>query len=364
MSLHIHNKPAQGSQHIEGIDHLAEGWKRNKRAIGGDYTGSFKVTRLAMPQLTELYHSWLGNQIIETSYGIDSWQGVIWEMDLIKNGIAYRRTLDPRYWHNRVKILFTNENNEKKTDDWSENTDSSDIYGEMEMIYSYGGMSAAGAAALQAKALAEFAWPKSRTAGGITVGRNKHTGSRDGLYVTCMGFWHTMNWQYYESDQDTTAASTAISNMLSTAEFVTSGRIETNSLSINSEGSNISQRLGDLIEDIILQGGVEPVSIWKGGVYQRRLNYEQVPTTVDYVYRNGVLETKTGGMVIPELLEPGFYVYDMNAPSGIQPPGSSNVWDDPQVGYCNEVEFEAPNVLRLGFSNTRERIEVLMDQAV
>jgi len=116
------------------------------------------------------------------------------------------------------------------------------------------------------------------------------------------------------------------------------------------------------VAGIIKQGDASG-NVWKGGVYKdKKFIYEQAPTTIDYIYRDGVLYNKAGGIVTPELLEPGFYVRDTNAPTGTQPPGTSNIWDDPQVSYCDEVEFQAPNVLRLSFTDQEERIEVLLEQ--
>jgi hypothetical protein len=78
-------------------------------------------------------------------------------------------------------------------------------------------------------------------------------------------------------------------------------------------------------------------------------HHEQAPTTVDYILRDGALYDKAGVTVDPALINPGFYVRDTNAPMGMQPPGTSNIWDDPQVSYCDEVEFIWPDTLRLKF---------------
>jgi len=363
MSLVISNKPTASEALYQNIDHLADNWRRTTRAVGGYWTGSFKIQRGSMMEWTEYYNTWMGNVITESTYGITSWEGIVWQLDLVKNGINYRRTFDPALWHNKVNVTYTDENGIQQNTGTIENTSSSDIYGLMVMDYVAGGMSSAGATALRARALAQYAWPVSRTAGGITVGEGKPSANSDGLYITATGFWSTLNWRVYTSDIIATAASTALGTLIGTAEFVTAGRVETNALSINSEGDNISQRVGDLVQEIVVQGDASG-NVWKGGVYaDKKFVYEQAPTAVEYVYRDGILYNQAGGIVVPELLEPGFYVRDTNAPTGTQPPGTSNVWDDPQVSYCDEVEFAAPNVLRLSFTDQEERIEVLLDQA-
>ena len=345
-TLLLYDRPAEGTSARLNLQGMYESWRRTKRAIGGYHTGRFTVKQLGMPQLTDFYNTWIGMKIVENTFGITSYEGIIWQLDLIKNGINYRRTLNPKYWQNRVKVIYTDGDGEQQTIDYSENTDSSDIFGEMEYQYVIGGASSAGATALQTRALVDYAWPKSRTVGSVSVGEPSPLMRGDGLYVTTAGFWTTMNWEYRES-MGTAGASTLITTLVGETEFVTAGRIETNALSIGAE--SMSKRNGDIIEDIINQGDASG-NVWKGGVYaDKKLVYEPAPTTIDYILRNGALYDKAGVVVDPALINPGFYVRDTNAPMGMQPPGTSNIFDDPQVSYCDEVEFIWPDTLRLKF---------------
>jgi hypothetical protein len=170
-----------------------------------------------------------------------------------------------------------------------------------------------------------------------------------------------MNWQYRESSE-TAGASTLLSTLIGETEFVTAGRLETNSLSVRVGADPIPQRIGDLCGKIIAEGDSSG-NLWKGGVYaDQEFIYEQVPTTVDYILQNGALY-RTGGMIeMPSLVDPGFYVRDTNAPAGYQPPGTSNIWDNPQVSSCNEVEYIWPDMLRLKFPGERQSVEVLLDK--
>lgn len=362
MSLLLYDKPAQSSAYWTNLDYHAQAWKRTKRANRGYHIGSFQIQNAEMTQLTDFYNTWMGNRVVESTYGITSWEGIIWQLDLVKNGINYRRTLNPEFWHNRIKVFYTTGAGAQAFIDWSENTDSSGIYGEMEKIITLGTESAAGATGHQSTALTEYAWPRSRNVGGISIGEVKPNSGSDGLYITTAGFWSTLNWQYYESTQSEQDADVAITALVGASEFVTAGRIEANTMDVTSEGQSTPQRVGDLIEAIVKDGDSSG-NIWRGGVYaDKKFVYEQVPTTVDYIYRDGMLYNKAGTPVIPELLDPGFYLRDTNAPTGSQPPGSSNLWDDPQVSYCDEVELEAGVALRLGFPGQDERIEILLSQ--
>ncbi len=310
-----------------------------------------------MLELTDFYNTWIGMKIVESTFGITSWEGIVWQLDLIKNGINYRQTLNPRYWHNRIKVLYTDPYGSPQEIAWSENTDSSSIYGEMEYIYAIGETTSGGATAKRDVALEENAWPRSRTIGGVSVGDPTPSLSGDGLYVTVAGLGVTLNWQYRETSE-TAVASTLLTTLIGETDFVTVGRIETNSLSVR-VGGDPARRIGDLIEDIVGQGDVAD-NIWKGGVYaDQKYIYEQAPTTIDYILQNGALLNAAGVPVNPALINPGFYVRDTSAPKGGQPPGTSNIWDDPQVSYCDEVEFIYPDMLILKFPGERSMVPAI-----
>ena len=347
-TLVLYDRPAEGTNARLNLHGLFANWRRTKRAIGGYHTGRFTVKQLGMPQLTDFYNTWIGMRITENTFGITSYDGIIWQLDLIKNGINYRRTLNPKFWHNYVKVTYTDLGGVQQTIAWSLNPDSAAIFGVMQYEYILGGASTAGATALRDRALVEYAWPKSRTVGSVSVGEPSPLMQGDGLYVTTAGFITTANW-LYRGTASTAAANTTISSLVGSAEFVTAGRIETNALSVTVDGSMILVRLGDAIENVIKQGDASG-NIWKGGVYtNQEFVYEPAPTTIDYILRNGALYDKAGVAVDPALINPGFYVRDTNAPMGMQPPGTSNIFDDPQVSYCDEVEFIWPDTLRLKF---------------
>ena len=347
-TLNLYDRPAQGTAARYNLNGMFSNWRRTKRAIGGYHLGSFEVVNLGMPQLTDFYNTWIGMKIVENTFGITSYEGIIWQLDLIKNGVNYRRTLNPNYWHNNVQVIYTDGPGDKKTIAWSENINSTEIFGNMEYTMVIGGASSAGATALRDRELVDYAWPKSRTVGSVSVGEPSPTLSGDGLYVTTAGFWSTANWQYLDTSI-TYGASAMMSALASETEIIIDGRLETNALSVTVDGAMIPIRLGDAMENVIKQGDASG-NVWKGGVYaDLKLVYEPAPTTIDYILRDGALYDKAGVKVDPALINPGFYIRDTNAPMGMQPPGTSNIFDDPQVSYCDEVEFLWPDTLKLSF---------------
>jgi len=223
---------------------------------------------------------------------------------------------------------------------WSENTDTSDEYGEMNYITTLGGATPEAAVALRDGDLQTYAWPRSRKLGG--------TGSKKGpavLEVSVVGYWATLNRRYRETSRMATATD-LITTLVGASEFVTAGRIETNEMRVKVDCDPVPKRLGDAIEDVILQGDLDG-NFWQGGVYaDREFVYEQAPTSVQYYeLGGGALVDLAGAPVVPSMLEAGFLLLDEDAPTGGQPPGTSNVWDDPRVAYVDEVRFKAPDDL-------------------
>jgi hypothetical protein len=306
------------------------------------------IKDLSIMQLTDFYETWLGMKLVEETFGMETWSGIIWQMDLFKNGINYRRTLDRDKTHNRVKVVYTDTSGDQQTIAWSENTNSSGIYGTIEQIYTIGVTGSTAATAFRDNKLTRHAWPLSRQVGSTTVG--VPSSKADGLYITCVGYWTTLDWEYYETSTSGDGDS-IISTLVGTSEFVTAGRLEDNPGIHDAEidGTTIGKTTREFIEDII-ETGDSSGNVWLGGCYAgQKFHYKAAPTTVDYNLINGRLYDKGGTLVIPETLEAGFYVRDTNAPAGYRPPGTSNVWDDPQVSWVEEVEFEYPNILRLNF---------------
>jgi hypothetical protein len=360
ISLNLFDRPAEGSEFKFNLDGMFSGWRRSKRAIGGYHLGKFAIRNRGIHELTNFYNSWLGYKLVEYTFGIISFEGIALQLDLIKNGTNYRRTLNSRYWHNRVKVRYTNPEGSPATINWSANTDSSGIYGEMEYILSVGEATSTGATAERDRELVDYAWPQSSIPSGVSIEGESPDTSGNGLLVTVAGFMTTMNWQYRETSE-TAAASTLLSTLIGETEFVTAGRIETNSTSVR-VGGDPGRRIGDLAVKIIKKSDASG-NLWKGGVYaNQKFIYEQLPITVDYELRDGLLYNSAGILVNPALLNPGFYIRDANAPWGIQPPGTSNIWNDPQVHYCNEIEYIWPNALKLKFSGSKSTV-ILTGQA-
>jgi hypothetical protein len=132
-----------------------------------------------------------------------------------------------------------------------------------------------------------------------------------------------------------------IEYLVGQSEFVTVGRVdEDNKMRTKVDANPTPVRLGDAIEQVILDGDLDG-DVWQGGVYAgREFVYEEAPTDYEYVERqDGVLADIAGVPVIPSMLDAGFLLLDQNAPGPRRPAGTSNAWDDPRIAYVDEVTW-------------------------
>lgn len=360
----LFDRPKRSDAFWGNLTRFANEWRRTIRTVGGYWDGKFTVDGVRRTELVNYYSRWIGCRIMEKTFGMTSWEGIVYQLDLLLDGVNYRITLDPAWWHNLTKVVYTDSVTDAQTETAfadALNQDSRDEFGDMEYVIIEGKIHSDGADAIAAAHNNEFAWPRSRMVGGVTIGEAGAGRGEDKLIVTCRGFWDTLNWEIATAS-DTDTMTVLITALVGAAQFVSAGRIETNATATYQDCDTADQRIGDLIEDIIGQGDASG-NVWQGGVYAgRKFVYEQAPTTVEYYLRGGRLVDKGGAAVVPSFLEPGFLVQNASAPSGAQPPGSSSVWDDPSVAYCDAVTFEAPNRLTLHLHGEAESIEILADQ--
>lgn len=93
-----------------GIDMIARRWQRNVRALGGFYTAGFDVSEadVTRGELVDFYNTWIGMTARERAQGLVSWEGMITRLSLVLDGDEYQISLEPRWWHNRVDVFYSN----------------------------------------------------------------------------------------------------------------------------------------------------------------------------------------------------------------------------------------------------------------
>ncbi len=450
--------------------HVAQAARRlrySKRAVGGWWQGSFHLSQedFTRPEMMDFYNWAIGCVVRDFPHGIPAFGGLITEMRYLQEGGEFFQSLDPRWFHNRVKSIYsfpTVSDDEQgalaydpggndafkdegqdfgewevaegnavyrisvtntdgtmawgylgaafqttNPDDsiyvyeemelttagwsgdntgtpstyevrhiallgprreiaWSENTDSSSIFGECNHIVLNAGVSTAGATAARDRHLTEYAWPRSREIGGESFATGtKHIGP-DRIDITVSGFWHTLNWRYQEATMTGTATA-LITSLMGAAQFVRAGRIEANTSVRTVECESIPQRLGDLCAAIIAQGD-DSGNVWQGGVYNDRyFRFEAAPTTWTYQKRGAEILDQASSPAILPLVDPGFLMLNAAAPSGWARPGTSSDWDDPRIRYVDEVEYirgenGEPDELRCHYQNEPGGVASLMQR--
>jgi hypothetical protein len=319
---------------------------------------------LTSEELNEAFNTWIGCRVEEVIPQGASWEGYIVEMRRMADGQEHAISLTTDVFHNRVNVKYQTAVGARAETGWSENTDSSDIFGESNLLISLGGATATGATALRDRHLLEYAWPRSRIVGGDAREFNRSM-LPDILKVRVLGYWHTLHWKYTETNASNARADTLISNLVATSDFVTAGRLEGNDFApntLNYEAFPIPTLTGDIIEGIIEQGDAS-ANVWKGGVYAgRQLNYESAPTDWTYQIQGEILANAAGAPVDLQSIEPGFLLFNPKAPTGWKKPGTSSDWDNPQINYVDEVEFvtgDEFDTLRMTMRDARSEISVL-----
>jgi len=108
-SLDVYQRPVTTGGHMGNYADVAQRWQRTIAAVGGYRVGSFTLSEedLTLAELDWFYDEYLGGQVKEQAYMQPTWEGLLYEFRYVKGGREYRRTLDPEWWHNRVKVAYT-----------------------------------------------------------------------------------------------------------------------------------------------------------------------------------------------------------------------------------------------------------------
>lgn len=363
-NLLLYQRPLAGEGFLGNYTEVARKWRREVLAVAGFGMGSFELSQedLTRSELVDFYNMNMGCVVGGRTYGMESWDSMIWEMRLVQDGAESFQTLKKDTFHNRIKVLYSSDIGERAETAWVANTDSSDIYGVCNMIISLGGATATDATNKRDRNLTSYAWPRSRRTGGGVVEGGEDEAGLDRLVVTVAGRWATMNWVYRETSE-TDAVSDLLETLVGETEFVTVRRVESNADSVRADAYPIPRQIGDLCREKIEEGGSG--NVWRGGVFEGgKFVYEQAPTTWTYKRRGSALLDKADGPVILPLFRPGVLVYDEQAPTGWPRPGVAGDWDNPRVHYVERVEYIAgdarrPAQLLMKYADVDESVAVI-----
>jgi hypothetical protein len=355
-----------GSAFLGDLGHIARRYRHKKHRIGGYTEASFTLSesQLTSGILQDFYNMNIGARLEEITLGQVSWEGYIEEMRYYGQGVEAMISVHPEHCRNRIKVLYSDDIGSRTETAFSENTDSSDIFGEINWIESLAGTTTAGATAWRDTFLITNAWPRSRLIGGDARENPTDEPLPDELRITCKGYWHSIGWRYRETSE-TANYDALITTLVGESEFVTAGRIETNASDVKVDCFPVPRRINDLLAEIIDQGDTSG-NLWEGGVYAGRLFvYEQADTDWIYQLQGDLLLDRAGSPFPLSLVPAGFLLFSANAPTGWVKPGTSTAWDDPKIGYVDEVEYVRGvenDELRMHFFGTPPSAHVIAKQ--
>jgi hypothetical protein len=350
MTLVLAKRPAASNYELLDLTHLMPDFRRSSRAVGGYWQGTGTIRGPARIDLQDYYNNWIGRQIIEYAYGFECWRGLITELRLTLDGVEHFVSLDAEWFHNYTTVYYSSDIGERDTEGPYQDTISQGIYGKREHNVYLGGATQAGAQALGTRHDNEFSWPRSRMAGGYVFGSDRTRG-QDGLQVIVSGFWHTLNWRH-KTESETQEADDHVADAITASEFISTGRVDTNTLSVKVGADPNPIPWGDLLEEIVLQGDASG-NLWKCGVYEaRKLYYEAYPTGISYYLQHNRLYDASGAPASLELVKPGFKLRNVDAiATWLNATGAT--LDESSVAYVDTVSYDHGNqTLTLSFPGT------------
>jgi hypothetical protein len=216
---------------------------------------------------------------------------------------------------------------------WHEDTDSQDVYGQIEAIFLEGEMSDDEADGLAQRQLANLAWPATQgpgRGGSFTPGGQEST-----LFISCLGWVWSLGWRYALT-AGTDQADNQVTALLDESELIASADaiIDTNTAEVLLDAGN-PVSIWRAIEKTLDTGdgaGAE----WVGGVYPDfEFRFEARSTDRRYEFQNGELRYYGGGRVHPVEAQPG-YIFLSDMPHEPTPAGAA-VTDDPRWQLASEM---------------------------
>ena len=228
---------------------------------------------------------------------------------------------------------------------WYNNITSQTQHGVIEEILLQAGMTDAAADALAKTTLFRKSWSKTRLDRNVEPepinGRGK-----DQLEIVFYGYAATLRNRYTTLTGTENAASNLVNSIIKSAQFISPGSIQTNTLNYHVDDRE-AYRAWDLLRDITLAGDANG-NRWMCGVYAgRRFNYERAPNNYVARLRDGNLLNAAGGPLQGWLAQPGLIALDDIPVAPGSPTGRGE--DDPKAAWVDEVSFDLSEWLDTGY---------------
>lgn len=311
-SLELYGPVKQGQNPLMGLTNLVKNWKRSTTFTGGPWQGSFKIFG-DRDFLEQWFYQNLGYHVVETSYGVTTWEGLVWELDFVdfdvlqwtrfsRRGRRRRRTYESLA--NRVLVAYNDpETGANGESAWFDETVSQGLYGIKEEVL-YRDVQDAIADEVAAEHLEMHAYPDPQL---ISFEENV---DEPYLEVNVVGYVATAQFQYTETIDDTTVdVATWVADIFDTdLEFLSKSRVAANARVID-QSLGERMRAWDLLENLLTlrdgSGNHFNITIEPGRV----ISYDQwSPTPIGYFWNSALVSPHYNNLEErPRLVRPGIY---------------------------------------------------------
>lgn len=236
---------------------------------------------------------------------------------------------------------------EQTVTEYANNTASQDDYGVWTRVITGGTRTVAEANQIRDVVLDKFSYPVTSyniTAAGETT-----------ISLKCSGYYKYLDAFLYNSDDnDEVLTSEKIKRVLA-VEAATNGMLSTDYAMIEDPsvyvtGYEDQNRTGLTVVKECVAFGDGSNNTWTFGVYEdKRVMFNVIPTTIDYVHRRGLgptIERLSGGNIDPWKVRPGKWLFmpDMIL-GGAElpiPDTREQLYRDRRVGFVERVNYTAP----------------------
>ena len=297
-SLQLYTPIIQGTpEPVLPLDGIAFNWERSTKMNGGCWQGSFNVFGSA-DELRGWFDNALGGHVVETSGGVKTWEGMIFEMKFISGNVTKVRSLDTMV--NRIKATYLDDGETKSTD-WVTNDSSIARFGQREDILKLDEFPLASAEARRSTFLNRYSWPR-REAEAIGLEKSAY------IKVIVRGYVFTLNWLYVTAGSGLANVSDWIATIIGQSEFLTAGRIDENTIQVTQE-IDTDTRAWDLITEYILLGD-DSYNPWRLYVdLERRVHYHAIDMAPGFIMSGGLVYLSSGSEIStdPWNIRPGVF---------------------------------------------------------
>ena len=215
-SLALYSSVLEGNPAwVTSLTKDAQDWTRSIQSQGGPWQGTFVLTG-DLYELQDAFYNWMGYHLEERAGGLVTWEGMIYEMELVHKGVRRRRSLD--LMANRIMTGYLDPNSEVQNSSWATNDKSIARYGQKDEILNMDNVPQHAAEAHRDRTLKEWCWPWPRA---VATGKPGETF----LEVTACGYIFTLNWRFttqtteYDSEVNARFPDLYFSNLGGDASF-------------------------------------------------------------------------------------------------------------------------------------------------